>query len=155
MLFKCKNIVLIGCLILLVQTTLTSWTRPVKGIYSNDIGEAVKCLQQCFDTELSKVKIKRYELTITDKGFFRLRKYFRNGKEEYYSFNLQKIAGLDYFGTTANGTLSIKTKSEDIIVQSFHDPKGDIDSMSSVIDIPLKNIEAEQLNMLYAGLVGR
>ena len=140
---------------LLVQTILTSWTWPVKILRSNDIREAERCLKQCFDTEPSKAKLKRYDLTITENGFFRLRKYFRNGKEEYYSFNLQKIVEFDYFGTATNGTLSIKTNSEDIIVQSFHDPKGDIDSMSSVIDIPLKNIEAEQLNILYAGLVGR
>lgn len=152
MLIKCKNAVLAAALIFLAEMTLAGWTITSKRDFRNDIREAEKFLQQCFNAEASRTKLKKYELTITDNGFFRLRKFFYNGKQEYYSFNLRRVVGFDYMGSASKGTLLITTKNDDVIVQSFIDPKGDIDSMSNVIEIPLKNIEAEQLNVLYTGM---
>jgi len=129
------------------------WKLYEDKVSSDSLRAAEKCLQQCFDTEVPKNRLKKCEIAISDKGFLRLRKYHPNGKEEYYSFNLKKLVAMDYFGTSKNGTLALKTKGDDIIVQSFHDPRGDVDSMSSSMTIPLKNIEPEQLNELYAGLV--
>ena len=153
MLFKCQKFLKFACSILIIGFISIGWKLYPGKVPSDALRAAEKCLQQCFDTGVRKNKLKKYEIQISDKGFLRLRKYYPNGKEEYYSFNLKKLIAMDYFGSSASGTLALKTKSDDIIVQSFNDAKGDVDSMSSTLTIPLKNIEAEQLNELYAGLV--
>jgi len=93
--------------------------------------------------------VKRYELHITDKGFCRYKRFFNNGKVEYFSCNLQKITGFDYLGDVRTGTLILRTKGDDVIVQTYNDSRGgDIDSMATYMAIPLKKLEAEDLNDL-------
>jgi len=48
--------------------------------------------------------------------------------------------------------LHFKTLNDDIIVQTYDDPKGNIDSMSTVLDIPVKSISAERLDSLNSAL---
>lgn len=92
-------------------------------------------------------KINKYELKITNNGFCRYKRFFSTGKVEYFSFNLVKFKDIDYFGTSQTGMLYLRTKGEDVIVQTYNDKKaGDIDSMATFMTIPLKNIEAEDLN---------
>lgn len=101
------------------------------------------------DMEGSGQGIKKYELHVTDKGFCRYKRFFENGKIEYFSFNLLKFKQLDYLGTTQKGVLYLRAKGEDVIVQTYNERKGgDIDSMATYLSIPVKNIEAEQLNDL-------
>jgi hypothetical protein len=101
------------------------------------------------DMELPGQNIKRYELLVTSKGFCRYKRFFNNGKVEYFSFNLLKYKQLDYLGNTQKGMVYLRTRGDDVIVQTHNDSRGgDIDSMATFMAIPVKNIEAEQLNDL-------
>ena len=106
-----------------------------------------RCLMQSFDAAAAG-KLKKWEITLTAGGFMRMRKTFATGKQEYFSFHLQRFADMDYTGTVAAGTLSISTRDTAIIVQTYHDRKGDIDTMASVLAIPVKNMEPERLDSL-------
>jgi hypothetical protein len=108
-----------------------------------------QCLTGCFDTGAERVKLRKFELTVSDEGFFRLRKHYVNGKQEYFSFNLRRFDELRYLGTTAAGTLILQTKADDIIVQTYNDPKGNIDSMATSLRLPVANMEPEQLDSLH------
>jgi len=92
-------------------------------------------------------RIKKYELHVTNTGFCRYKRFFNTGKVEYFSFNLVKFKDLDYSGNTVAGTLYLHTQGDDVIVQTYNDRKGgDIDSMSTYMAIPLKDVEAADLN---------
>jgi hypothetical protein len=69
-------------------------------------------------------KLKKYEITLTADHFIRLRKTYQQGKQEYYSFNLNRFTELGYIaGAAATDTLQIKTQADDIIVQTYEDPQ--------------------------------
>lgn len=110
-----------------------------------------RCLQQSFDPS-ADVKLKKWELVLTDDSFLRLRKIYQNGKQEYFSFQLQRLGDMNYLGNVAGGTLQLKAKSEDIIVQTYNDRKGNVDSMATVLNIPVKNMEPERLDSLRDAL---
>ncbi|MBB6500443.1 hypothetical protein [Pedobacter cryoconitis] len=102
-----------------------------------------------YNAEVSGKSIKKYELHVTNTGFCRYKCFLNSGKIEYFSFNLLKYKEIDYAGTTQTGTLILRTKGDDVIVQTYNDSKGeDVDSMSTFMVIPLKNIEPEELNDL-------
>ena len=105
-----------------------------------------KKLTDHYDAQQDGNTVKQYELKITNSGFCRYKRYFLNGKTEYFSFNLVKLKTMDYLGTVNNGKLYLRTLSDDVIVQTYNDKKGDVDSMASCLIIPLKNVEAEDLN---------
>lgn len=106
-----------------------------------------KCLNESYDSS-SEVKIKKWEINLTDDYFIRLRKTFQNGKQEYFSLHLPQLDSVEYVGDLNSGTLELKAKSDDIIVQTYNDRHGNIDSMASVLKIPLKNMEPERLDSL-------
>lgn len=106
-----------------------------------------KCLAQSYNSSLD-TKLKKFEFSVTTDAFLRLRKTYAKGKEEFYSFNLHQLGDMDYYGNTASGTLQLKTLADDIIVQTRNDRKGDIDSMTTVLNIPVKNMEPERLDSL-------
>jgi hypothetical protein len=94
-------------------------------------------------------KLKKYEISLTPDHFIRLRKTYQQGKQEYYSFNLKRFNALEYVpGQTATDTLALKTQTDDIIVQTYDDPKGDIDSMATKLNIPVKKLLPERLDSL-------
>lgn len=101
-----------------------------------------------YDSAQESKEVKRYELNVTNNGFCRYKRYFNNGKVEYFSFRLAKFSGMDYYGTDKNGKLYLRTKGEDVIVQTHNDPKGDVDSMANYMSIPLKDMEPEDLTDL-------
>lgn len=105
-------------------------------------------LSRCFDPFADNIRLKKWELSISNEGFFRLRKHFPNGKQEYFSFYLKRFDDMNYIGTTGAGTILLKTQNQDIIVQTYNDPKGNIDSMTNILPLPVKNIEPEQLDSL-------
>lgn len=111
-----------------------------------------KCLMQSFD-QASDAKIKKWELVLTDDSFIRLRKTYQNGKQEYFSFHLHNLQDMGYLGTVNIGTLQLKAKSDDIIVQTYNDKKGNVDSMATVLSIPVKNMEPERLDSLQHALL--
>ncbi|WP_316832889.1 hypothetical protein [Pedobacter aquatilis] len=111
-----------------------------------------KSLTEHYDSSQENTQIKKYELNVTNNGFCRYKRYFNNGKIEYFAFKLAKFKDLDYYGTTASGLLYLRTKNDDVIVQTYNDKKGDVDSMGTAMIIPLKNIEAEDLNRIRESL---
>ena len=110
-----------------------------------------RCLSESYDPS-GEVKLKKWEFTLTPDAFVRLKKDYTNGKEEYYSFHLHRYKDMNYLGTTASGTLQLTAIADDIIVQTKDDPKGDIDSMATQINIPVKNMEPERLDSLQVAL---
>ncbi|MDQ1142019.1 hypothetical protein [Pedobacter agri] len=116
------------------------------------VGFLQKTLSDHYDSNQENGKIKRYELNITNNGFCRYKRYFNNGKTEYFAFKLSKFRDMDYLGNTTAGKLYLKTKGDDVIVQTYKDRGGDVDSMATQVVIPLKNIEAEDLNLIRNNL---
>ena len=106
-----------------------------------------RCLTECFDPA-GETKLKKYEISLSPDLFLRLRKTYANGKQEYYSFKINRFKDIDYLGTTATGTLQLKTDDDDIISQTYNDPKGNIDDMVSQLNLPVKHISPERLDSL-------
>lgn len=109
-------------------------------------------LTKYHDNDAVGKEIKRYEINVTNTGFCRYRKVYSNGKQEYFAFNLSRLKSMDYYGTSDKGELYLRTKNDDVIVQTRNDRKGDIDSMGTYLVIPLKSINVEQLNELSLNL---
>jgi hypothetical protein len=112
---------------------------------------ANRCLTQSYDPS-GDAKLKKWELSVSGDYFLRLRKTYAKGKQEYYSFNLHRLNDMNYLGNTASGTLALKTIADDIIVQTYNDRSGDVDSMTTVLNIPVKNMEPERLDSLRDAL---
>jgi hypothetical protein len=106
-----------------------------------------KCLNESYDPS-GEAKLKKWELTLTDDAFIRLRKTYANGKQEYYSFQLHRYSDMNYLSSAGSSTLQLKAIADDIIVQTYNDPKEDIDSMATQLTLPVKNMEPERLDSL-------
>lgn len=115
-------------------------------------GNLQKSFAEHYDLSQESNQIKRYELNVTNNGFCRYKRYFNNGKTEYFAFKLNKFKDMDYYGNASAGKLYLKTKGDDVIVQTYKDRGGDVDSMSTQVIIPLKNMEAEDLNLIRDNL---
>ncbi|MCC8408723.1 hypothetical protein LJ707_07270 [Mucilaginibacter sp. UR6-1] len=112
------------------------------------LGWSNRCLTQNYDAGATG-KLKKWELTLTANAFIRMRRTYQTGKQEYFSFQLQRLDDMDYIGTVNNGTIKLRTTDADVIVQTYNDRKGgDVDSMASVLSIPVKNMEPEMLDSL-------
>jgi hypothetical protein len=97
--------------------------------------------------------IKKVEITLTPDHFIRLRKTYQQGKQEYFSFHLQRFASFNYLPGAANtDTLQLKALADDIIVQTYEDPQGDVDSMTTTLNIPVKKATAARLDSLKQAL---
>ena len=105
-------------------------------------------LVKYYDSDAQIKDVKRYEINVTNNGFCRYRKIYNNGKQELFAFNITSFKTMDFYGTASKGELYLRTKSDDVIVQTRYDKKGDIDSMGTFVIIPLKNIETTELNAL-------
>ena len=110
-----------------------------------------QCLYQSYDAS-GELKLKKWDLSLTADAFLRFKKTYQNGRQEYYSFNLRRFKDMDYLGNTTRGTIRLKTLADDIIVQTYNDRKGNVDSMTTTLNIPVKNMEAERLDSLYQAL---
>jgi len=98
-------------------------------------------------------KIRQFELLLNDEGFLRYRRTYVNGKQEYYSLNLIRVKAIDYLGNKFSGELSIQTQEDDVIVQTFNDRTGNVDSMATHFRLPLISVEAEDLIALNNDLL--
>ena len=98
-------------------------------------------------------KIRKCEIQLSEDGFLRYRKTYINGKQEYYSFNLSRFVSMDYYGSITSGELSINTEEDDVIVQTFNDRNGNVDSMATYFRLPVHGIAAEDLNSIQADLL--
>jgi hypothetical protein len=110
-----------------------------------------KCFVQSFDASVD-AKLKKWELLLTNDSFIRFRKTYQNNKQEYFSFHLNRLNDMSYLGDATSGTLQFKTTEDDIIVQTYNDRKGDVDSMANVLSIPVKNMGAERLDSLHTAI---
>jgi hypothetical protein len=104
--------------------------------------------------ESELVKIRQCELLLTDEGFLRYRKTYLSGKQEYYSLNIARVGSVDYFGDTGSGNLLLKTMEDDVIVQTFNDRDGNVDSMSTHFRLDLHTVEPEDLVALQEDILG-
>jgi len=137
-------------LILALSVILCSFSDPES--MEQYVGNLQKSFNDHYDFSQESNQIKRYELNITNNGFCRYKRYFNNGKTEYFAFKLSKFKEMDYLGNASAGKLYLRTKGDDVIVQTYKDRGGDVDSMATQITIPLKNIEAEDLNAIQENL---
>lgn len=92
--------------------------------------------------------VKEQKVEITAEGFLRLRRKLQSGKEEYFSFHFSRYQEMDYTGTTENGYANILVADTNVIVQTFHDPAGNIDSMATHLKIGFQQCSAEELSQL-------
>ena len=98
-------------------------------------------------------KIARWEITLTTDHFIRLRKTYQQGMQEYYSFNIKRLNGINYIpGNDAVDTLQLQTQTDDIIIQTFGDPAGDLDSTITTLNIPVNKLGPGRLDSLRVGL---
>ena len=139
------------CLIGLSWVLLMAFSSPF------DILEETMFVQKMFkehyDDVAIKPALKKYELNVTNSGFCRYKRFYTSGKVEYFSFNLCKFKDIDYLGTDKAGMLILRTLGDDVIVQTYNDRKGDVDSMANYMSIPMKNVEVEDLSALSERLV--
>jgi hypothetical protein len=111
-----------------------------------------RCLNESYDPS-GEVKLKNWELSLTPDHFLRLRKTFQHGRQEYFSLHLRMFNDLDYLGDISHGTLQLRADHDDIIVQTYDDPKGNVDSMATVLELPVKNMQPERLDSLRTALL--
>lgn len=111
-----------------------------------------KCLNESYDPS-GEAKLKNWELSVTPEHFIRLRKTFQHGKQEYFSLHLHLFNDLDYLGNVNHGVMQLKANNDDIIVQTYDDPKGNIDTMATVLELPVKNMQPERLDSLREALM--
>ena len=117
-----------------------------------DLEELLKQTQEklnmAYSIEIDQPQLKKIDLQLTKDGFFRLRKTFINGKQEYFSFNFSQFDELKYLGNTQKGLLVLKTKPESIIVQTYRDAAGNIDTMASELKFPVKEMDAPDIEVI-------
>jgi hypothetical protein len=136
---------------LLAATTLAGYNFKRQTTDQDRLVWINQTLAQVYD-QSTDPKLKKVELQVTPDYFVRLRKTYAKEMQEYYSFSLHQFNDLDYFGNTSAGILQLKTMADDIIVQTYNDRRGDIDSMATALDIPVKNMEPERLDSLREAL---
>lgn len=110
-------------------------------------------LTKYYDSSVEGTTLKRYELNVTNSGFCKYKKVYANGKTEFFSFNLSRFKGIEYYGSTLRGELHLYTNNDDVIVQTHNDKNGDVDSMATHMVIPLKEIDQDVLNSLSSQLL--
>ena len=142
---RCKIFRRIGsCLLFsLFVFTAISW----KVIQTDELKWIQKVLSASYN-QAADTGLKKWDLTVTLDGFFRLRKHFTSGKQEYFSFNLKRVSDIDFDGTLNSGDIIFTTSEDDIIVQTYNDPKGNIDSMTSILSLPVIDVKPEQIDSL-------
>jgi hypothetical protein len=111
-------------------------------------------LNKIHHPEFELLKIRKCELLLSDEGFLRYRKTYISGKQEYYSLNITRISSVDYLGDTGSGNLVLKTIEDDVIVQTFNDRDGNVDSMATYFRLDLYALEPEDLLALQDDIFG-
>ena len=130
---------------LLVLLSLFAFSSP----------DVLECLQACQDKlklnyapELDRVQVKKVDFQLTKEGFFRYRRTLANGRLVFFAFNLSQLEDVVYLGSTQSGFLVLDTRPESVIVQTFSDSRGNIDSMATELRVPLKGMQADDLAQL-------
>ncbi|WP_052305787.1 hypothetical protein [Pseudopedobacter saltans] len=123
---------------------LTAWFdgKDIPGLKEDIMGVYKKCEAEKY------LDRKSYALEISDNGFVRYKRIWKNNKTEYFSVKIDKIRGIDFYGNENGGWLMFSCEPESVIYQTHRDPSGDIDSMSNEISFPISAISIEDLNQL-------
>lgn len=111
-----------------------------------------RCLIESYDPS-AEAKLKKWEINVTEDLFVRLRKTYTSGKQDYYSFRIKRFSDLSYMGTATAGILLLKTDADNVIQQTYNDPKGNEDNMVQSMSIPVKNMEPERVDSLRTALL--
>lgn len=143
---RCKKLQkgFLSIILIIAISVLSSW-RP------HDPEESWKWIQRCLVQSFNQsadAKLKKWDLKVTPGGFFRLRKYFMSGKQEYFSVPLSRLKAIDYSGNSDSGAVIFETLQDDIIVQTYNDPSGNIDSMATSLTLPVLHLEPKMLDSL-------
>ena len=118
---------------------------------SNELEDLLIALQTNLQKSIrvsSEINPAKTKLEVTQTGFLRFTKTLKSGKQDYASLNLNKFLKMDYWGTAQSGLLILRSAKNEVIIQTFHDPATDVDSMSTHLDIPIAAVEPEQLNAI-------
>lgn len=155
----CKHIrytgvLLINGLIMCVSLIFISASVPQDDSIHQFAERVLVRLNKLHYPESELVKIRKCELLLSDEGFLRYRKTYLSGKQEYYSLNITRVSSVDYFGDTGSGNLLLKTMEDDVIVQTFNDRAGDVDSMATLFRLDLHTVEPEDLVALQDDILG-
>lgn len=110
-----------------------------------------KCLAESFNPP-ADISLKKWEIALTNDYFLRLRKTYQHDRQEYFSFHLDRLNHIEYQDSDTTATLKLSTLTDDIIVQTFADPKGDLDSMATDIELPVKRMTPARVDSLKAAL---
>ena len=151
MLFVCKkrNIQTIKPILLVLLLVLCSGKSS---IYLENWKWIQQCLLQSYNY-VADSRLKKWELSVAPEGFFRLRKFHVSGKQEYFSFHFSRLKDVRYDGVADSGNIVFNTLADDIIVQTFNDAEGNVDSMSTVLKIPVINMRIQKLDSLRKALM--
>lgn len=106
-----------------------------------------KCLNTSF-TPGTDLSLKKWEITLTNDYFLRIRKTYQQGKQEYFSLHLGRLTGIEYLPGDTLGTIRLNTRADDIIVQTYEDPEGDLDSMATSLNLPVHNMPTARFDSL-------
>lgn len=149
MFIRCKNVWYACVLCVSMALTLLAW-MPIK--YEDSWEWIQRCLLQSYNT-FSGVSVKKWDLSVNPEGFFRLKKIFPSGKQEYFSFNISRLKDVSYNGSPDSGEIIFTTREDDIIVQTYNDPKGNIDSMSTMFKLPVLGMDSRKIDSLRTALL--
>lgn len=122
--------------------------RTAEGL-SEELSFLQQCLNAHYNQKAEQKLLKKVEIVFTENGFCRYKRFYHSGKVEYYAFKLSRLKNIEYFGREEAGKLVLYTKADDVMVQTYNDKKGNIDSMASELNFPLKDIDLDALNKLY------
>jgi hypothetical protein len=139
-----------GVIIAFCAASSLSFTVDFDKISAIDFSS--RCLYKGFDPT-EEGKITGWQFYVTPDNFMRFKKLYYKGRQAYFSFNIHRFQDLSYVGDHTKGIVQIKTQSDDIIVQTYNDPKGNVDSMSTVLQIPVRNVSAAQIDSLKKALI--
>lgn len=135
-------------MILLTVASSGKEEEPVRVL----VERALEKLNTFHHPEPETLKIRKCDIQLSEEGFLRYRRTYISGKQEYYSLNLSKLVSIDYLGNSTLGLLSVNTEEDDVIVQTFNDRSGDVDTMATYFRLELHQITAEDLNDIQKDL---
>ncbi|RWY48014.1 hypothetical protein [Mucilaginibacter gilvus] len=142
-----------------LTTVLLLLTMPVLygfGAFMDEqqwVSWGTKALTESYDPS-GETNITKWEIMLTTDHFIRLRKTYQQGNQEYYSFNIKRLSGLNYLpGNELTDTLQVQTQTDDIIIQTYGNPIGDLDSMATTLNIPVKKLMPGRLDSLKQALI--
>jgi hypothetical protein len=133
---------------MIFRSTLPVMLLLCCSFYSNELKDAVQALQIKLNQSvylLPSINAAKTKLEVTPTGFVRFTETQKSGKQHYASLNLNQFLKMDYYGTTQSGILVLRSMKKNVIVQTFNDPAGEVDSMSNRLEIPLTMMEPKQL----------